>query len=42
MRIRVLEYYRAKPEFTPYGLNWLAVYVRPGELGTISTLISGS
>ncbi len=32
MPVPVLEYYRAKPELTPDDLQWLAVYVRPGEL----------
>jgi hypothetical protein len=34
MSVRVLDYYRVKPEFMPPHLQLLGVYVLPGELET--------
>ena len=34
MTIAALDYYRLKPEFLGPDLEWMAVYVRPGELET--------
>ena len=36
MAQQVLDYYRIKREFLPSGLQWLGVYVRPGELDLVA------
>jgi hypothetical protein len=36
MTVRVLDYYKVKPEFMPDDLQWFGVYVRPGELECIA------
>ena len=36
MAVRVLHYYKVKPEFLPKGLRYLGIYVRPGELPSVA------